>query len=167
MAIIKIILFFWFLFTSFFAFAGQNRHQDILNQLHLPQGFTLSVFADNLPNARSLALGDNGVVYVGTGTEGAVYAVQDSNGDGVADLRYVIAKDLYMPNGVAYKNNALYVAEVNRIIRFDQISQHLANPLKPAVVYDQFPSEQHHGWKYLRFGPDNRLYTSVGAPCNI
>ena len=167
MAIIKIILFFWFLFTSFFAFAGQNRHQDILNQLHLPQGFTLSVFADNLPNARSLALGDNGVVYVGTGTEGAVYAVQDSNGDGVADLRYVIAKDLYMPNGVAYKNNALYVAEVNRIIRFDQISQHLANPPKPVVVYDQFPSEQHHGWKYLRFGPDNRLYTSVGAPCNI
>jgi glucose/arabinose dehydrogenase len=146
-----------------FAFTQQN----ILKQLHVPQGFIVSIFADNLPNARSLALGDNGVVFVGTGTEGKVYAVQDSNNDGVADKRYVIASGLYLPNGVAYRNDSLYVAEVNRIIRFDHIAQQLANPPKPSTVYDQFPSEQHHGWKYLRIGPDNKLYTSVGAPCNI
>lgn len=164
---IKTILFALFLTNPCLAFALQNTHQDIIKQLHAPAGFTLSIFADNLPNARSLALGDNGVVFVGTGSEGAVYAVQDSNNDGVADKRYVIASHLYMPNGVAYKDGSLYVAEINRIIRFDHITQQLANPPKPAVVYDQFPSEQHHGSKYLRFGPDHKLYTSVGAPCNI
>jgi glucose/arabinose dehydrogenase len=167
MPIIKILVFAYFLIKPCFAFALQNSHQDIIKQLHIPSGFSLSVFADNLPNARSLALGDNGTVFVGTGTKGAVYAVQDSNGDGVADRRFVIANGLYMPNGVAYKDNSLYVAEVNRIIRFDHITQLLATPPKPIIVYDQFPSEQHHGWKYLRFGPDNKLYTSVGAPCNV
>ncbi|MDO9049788.1 MAG: PQQ-dependent sugar dehydrogenase [Methylobacter sp.] len=167
MNIIKVILFALFLINPCLTYALQESHQDILKQLHVPAGFTLSIFADNLPNARSLALGDNGVVFVGTGSEGAIYAVQDSNNDGVADQRYVIASHLYMPNGVAYKDGSLYVAEVNRIIRFDRITEQLANPPKPAVVYDQFPSEQHHGWKYLRFGPDNKLYTTVGAPCNI
>ncbi|MDI1278094.1 sorbosone dehydrogenase family protein [Methylobacter sp.] len=164
---IKTILLALFLINPSLAFALQNSHQNIIKQLHVPAGFTLSIFADNLPNARSLALGDNGTVFVGTGSEGAVYAVQDSNSDGVADKSYVIASHLYMPNGVAYRDDSLYVAEVNRIIRFDRITQQLANPPKPVVVYDQFPSEQHHGWKYLRFGPDNKLYTSVGAPCNI
>jgi glucose/arabinose dehydrogenase len=167
MSIIKVIFFAWFLISPCLAFAEPNSHQDILKQLRVPQDFTLSIFAENLSNARSLALGDNGVVFVGTGSEGTVYAVQDNNNDGVADKRYVIASRLYMPNGVAYKNDSLYVAEVNRIIRFDHIAQQLANPPKPIVVYDQFPSDQHHGWKYLRFGPDNKLYTTVGAPCNI
>ncbi len=167
MPIIKVILLALFLINPCLAFALQNSHQNIIKQLHVPAGFTLSIFADNLPNARSLALGDNGVVFVGTRSAGTVYAVQDSNSDGVADKRYVIANGLYMPNGVAYKNDTLYVAEVNRIIQFDRITQQLANPPKPVVVYDQFPSEQHHGWKYLRFGPDNKLYTAVGAPCNI
>ncbi|WP_027150288.1 PQQ-dependent sugar dehydrogenase [Methylobacter tundripaludum] len=164
---IKTILLALFLINPCLAFALQNSHQNIIKQLHVPAGFTLSIFADNLPNARSLALGDNGTVFVGTGSEGAVYAVQDSNSDGIADKSYVIASHLYMPNGVAYRDDSLYVAEVNRIIRFGRITQQLTNPPKPVVVYDQFPSEQHHGWKYLRFGPDNKLYTSVGAPCNI
>lgn len=167
MPIIKVILSALFLINPCFTFAQQSSHQGLLKQLQVPAGFTLSVFADNLPNARSLALGDNGVVFIGTGSGDAVYAVQDSNNDGVADKRYVIASHLYMPNGVAYRDGSLYVAEVNRIIRFDHITQQLANPPKSVVVYDQFPSEQHHGWKYLRFGPDNKLYTSVGAPCNI
>lgn len=167
MHIMKSTLLALFVINPCLAFAQQSSHQDILKQLHLPPDFTLSIFADNLPNARSLTLGDNGMVFVGTGSEGSVYAVQDSNNDGVADKRYVIANHLYMPNGVAYKDDSLYVAEVNRIIRFDHIMQHLVNPPEPVVIYDQFPSEEHHGWKYLRFGPDNKLYTSVGAPCNI
>jgi glucose/arabinose dehydrogenase len=61
----------------------------------------------------------------------------------------------------------LFVAELNRIIRFDNIDQQLDNPPNAAVIYDQFPSKQRHGWKYLRFGPDDKLYTAVGAPCNI
>jgi len=167
MHIIKIIVFTLFLINPCLALALQESHQDILKQLHVPSGFTLSIFADNLPNARSLALGDNGVVFVGTGAGDSVYAIQDSNNDGVADKQYIVANHLYMPNGVAYKNGSLYAAEINRIIRFDRITQQLANPPKPVVIYDQFPSNQHHGWKYLRFGPDNKLYTAVGAPCNI
>lgn len=163
----KITLLPLLLLNTCLAVAESGGHQDVLKQLHLPDGFTISVYADNLPNARSLALGDNGVVFVGTGAKGNVYAVQDSNNDGMAEQRHIIASNLNMPNGVAYKDGSLYVAEINRIIRFDHITQQLANLPKPVVVYDQFPSDKHHGWKYLRFGPDNKLYTAVGAPCNI
>lgn len=163
----KIILITLFVFITGLGFAQAGSHQDLLKNLHVPDGFKLSVFADNLPNARSLALGDNGIVYVGTGTSGTVYAVEDSNHDGVADENHTITTNLYMPNGVAYKDGDLYVAEVNRIIRFDGITQALNKPPKPVVVYGQFPSDKHHGWKYLRFGPDGKLYTAIGAPCNI
>ena len=137
-----------------------------LKQIKLPPGFESSLFAADVPAARSMALADNGVVFVGS-REGTVYAVQDTNADGKADKRYPIINGLYLPNGVAYKDGTLYVAEVNRIIRFDNIIERLANPPEPIVVYDKFPKKRHHGWKYLRFGPDNRLYTAVGAPCNI
>ena len=163
----KTTLFSMLLLNTCIALAASGTHQNVLKQLHLPKGFTISVYADNVPNARSLALGDDGVVYVGTGKAGKVYAVQDTNKDGVADKRYVIANELNMPIGVAYKDGALYVGEISRIIRFDHIARQLTNPPKPVVVYDQFPNEKHHGWKYLRFGPDNKLYTAVGAPCNI
>ena len=147
--------------------AQPNNAQDVLKHLSLPAGFSISIYADKLPNARSMVLGDDGVVFVGTAKEGKVYAVVDANHDGVADKSYVIAENLYMPNGVAYKNGALYVAAVNRLLRFDAITQHLDNPPAPVVVTDKFPDDKHHGWKYLRFGSDNKLYTAVGAPCNI
>lgn len=162
----KTKLIFLLLFNTGLAFAQPAKHQDLLKNLHAPDGFIISIYADNVPNARSLALGDNGIVFVGTGA-GTVYAVEDSNHDGVTDKHYTIATDLNMPNGVAYKDGALYVAEINRIIRFDGITQSLNKPPKPAVVYDKLPSEKHHGWKYLRFGPDGKLYTAIGAPCNI
>lgn len=146
---------------------AEDNHLSVLRHLHLPAGFNVSIFADNLPGARSLALGDNGVVYVGTGKEGKLHAVQDADGNGVAEAWHLIDSDLYMPNGVAYQNGTLYVAAVNRILRYDAIGQHLANPPEPVVVFDQFPTDKHHGWKYLRFGPDGKLYTAVGAPCNI
>lgn len=149
------------------AVSAADDHQDVLAKLHVPAGFSVSVYADGLPNARSLALGDQGVIYVGTGREGKVYAVADRNGDGKAEPHQLIASDLTMPNGVAYKDGALYVAAINRILRYDAITTHLDHPPAPVVVYDQFPSDKHHGWKYLRFGPDGKLYTAVGAPCNI
>jgi glucose/arabinose dehydrogenase len=167
MYFIKIALLPLLLLTLPLACAKSGNHQDVLKQLHLPDGFKISIYADNVPNARSLVLSDDGVVFAGTFSEGKVYALKDSNNDGVAEQQYLIASGLNAPNGVAYKDGSLYVAEVNRIIRFDHINQQLANPPKPVVVYDQFPSDRHHGWKYLRFGPDNKLYTAVGAPCNI
>ncbi len=155
------------LFNTGYGFAQSGSLQELIKNLHAPEGFTITVFAENLPNARSLALGDKGIVFVGTGADGNVYAVEDSNNDGVGDKNYTLATGLFMPNGVAYKDGVLYVAEVNRIIRFDGIAQSLAKPPKPVVVYDRLPSDKHHGWKYLRFGPDGKLYTAIGAPCNI
>lgn len=165
MNFIKIILVSYLLFNIAGLNAQPQAHDDLINNLRYPAGFKLSVYADNLPNARSMALGDNNIVYIGTGLEGKVYAVQDTDHDGKADTTYAL-ENLYMPNGVAYKDGALYVAEINRILRFDNITANLAKPSKPAVVYDQFPSDKHHGWKYIRFGPDGKLYTAVGAPCN-
>jgi len=149
--------------TSF----ARSSPGDVIKQLHIPAGFTLSVYAEQLPNARSLALGDNGIVFVGTGREGKVYAIQQPGADGRPQPHQLIASGLNMPNGVAYKDGALYVADINRILRYDAITGHLTNPPPPSVIYDQFPSDRRHGWKYLRFGPDNKLYTAVGAPCNI
>lgn len=165
--ITQALLLYLLIFNTALVFAQRPSHQDLLKNLHIPAGFKLSVFADNLPNARSLTLGDNGVVFVGTGASGQVYALEDANKDGFAEKHYTIASDLYMPNGVAYKDGALYVAEINRITRFDQIIKALTKPPKPVVIYDQLPSAKHHGWKYLHFGPDGKLYSAIGAPCNI
>lgn len=138
-----------------------------LHKLQLPAGFTISVFAENVKNARALCYSPKGTLFVGSINEGNVYALRDTDGNGVADQRFVIAKGLHMPNGVAFRNGSLYVAEVSRIWRYDQIEANLANPPKPVLVYDQYPTDDHHGWKYIAFGPDGKLYVPVGAPCNI
>ncbi len=163
----KLSLFFATCLTVGTALAAASDTASVLAQLELPPGFVISIYADNLPNARSLALGDDGVVYVSTRQAGKIYALQDSNNDGKVDKTYTLATNLYLPNGIAYKAGALYVAQPHRIIRFDQIGKHLNSPPKPSVIFDQLPADKHHGWKYLRFGPDNKLYSAVGAPCNI
>jgi glucose/arabinose dehydrogenase len=138
-----------------------------LAKISLPDGFQISYFAQNVVNARSMALGPDGTLYVGSRDKGNVYALPDRNKDGKADEVITIASGLNMPNGVALRNGALYVAEISRITRYDNIAQNLKNPPAPAVVYDKFPTEEHHGWKYIAFGPDDKLYVPVGAPCNI
>ncbi len=138
-----------------------------LGKIKLPPGFKIEVFADNVPDARSLALSPSGVLFVSTRSAGNVFAVIDTNRDFNADRVYTLASDLYMPNGIALRDGALYVAEVNRVLRFDSIETRLANPPTPVVVNDGFPSEAHHGWKFIRFGPDGKLYVPVGAPCNV
>ncbi|MFN7119221.1 MAG: PQQ-dependent sugar dehydrogenase [Saprospiraceae bacterium] len=138
-----------------------------LDRIKLPQGFKITTYAENVANARSLDLSPNGTLFVGTRDEGNVYALRDTNGDLRADQKFVLATGLNMPNGVAFRDGSLYVAEVSRIIRFDNIEANLANPPKPVVVYDKYPTETHHGWKFIDFGPDGKLYVPVGAPCNI
>jgi glucose/arabinose dehydrogenase len=137
-----------------------------LDELRLPPGFAIQVYRDRLPNARSLALGEHGTLFVGT-RRSEVYAVERGTGADRGGAVHVIAQGLYMPNGVAFRDGALYVAEVNRILRYDGIETRVANPPAPAVVTAAFPGEQHHGWKYIAFGPDGWLYVPVGAPCNI
>ena len=137
-----------------------------LDKLKLLEGFSIDVWAAEVPNARSMAVSESGIVFVGNRQENNVYALVDENGDGKADSKYVLANDLRMPNGVAVKDGDLYVAEVSRILRFKDIENNLTKP-SYEVVYDGYPDEAHHGWKFIAFGPDGMLYIPVGAPCNI
>ncbi len=137
-----------------------------LETIIMPEGFEIEIYAE-VDNARSLCLSPSGTLFVSNRGGNKVYAVRDLNGDGKGDSVYVIDKGLRMPNGVAFKDGDLYVAEVSRILRYKNIEANLHNPPKPEVVYDQYPSDRHHGWKYIAFGPDGMLYVPVGAPCNI
>jgi len=138
-----------------------------LDLITLPPGFTIQLFAENVENARQLALGDRGTVFAGSRKAGLVHAVVDNDGDLFADGIYVIDRNLEMPSGLEFRFGSLYVGALNRILRYDDIESLLDNPPKPVVVTDAFPDKTHHGWKYLRFGPDSMLYVPVGAPCNI
>ena len=137
-----------------------------LDRITVPPGFRVATFTSAVPGARSLTLGANGTVFVGT-QAGSVYAVVDREHDGRADQVFTIAKGLDMPNGVAFRQGALYVAEVSRVQRYDAIEDHLAAPPAPVTVIDGLPREHHHGWKFIAFGPDDLLYVPVGAPCNV
>lgn len=147
--------------------AAGGRAQIPLEQVKLPAGFNIDLYASNVPNARSMALSPEGTLFVGTRKAGKVYAVLDRNGDFRADAVVTLAKELRMPNGVAFKNGALYVAEVSRVLRYDNIEQQLDSPPEPVIVNNRFPADKHHGWKYIAIGPDGMLYVPVGAPCNI
>ncbi|KQZ79261.1 sorbosone dehydrogenase [Rhodanobacter sp. Root561] len=138
-----------------------------LDRLVLPKGFHVALYADQVPNAREMAVGANGTVFVGSTGAGKVYALTDRDGDGVADQVRVIASGLQLPMGVAFHDGDLYVSAVSRIVVLRDIEQHLDAPPKPELVTDKLPTETHHGGKFLAFGPDGKLYVPIGAPCNI
>jgi glucose/arabinose dehydrogenase len=147
------------------AYSYQNKDID-LKKIRLPAGFEISVYA-NVPNARSMTLSPSGVVFVGTRSDGRIFAVKDSNKDGKGDIVYELDRNLTMPNGVAFRNGDLYVAEVSRILKYQNIEKSLLSPPEPIIIYNGYPTERHHGWKYIAFGPDGNLYVPVGAPCNV
>lgn len=136
-----------------------------IEEIRLPPGFQIAVFADDVPNARAMVLGDQGTLFVGSRHAGKVYAIKVRDNKAVETL--TIASGLDMPVGVAFRAGALYVSDVSRILRFDNIEASLTAPPPPVVVSDRFPTETHHGWKFIAFGPDGMLYVPVGAPCNI
>jgi glucose/arabinose dehydrogenase len=138
-----------------------------LAKIKLPDGFRIDYYAKNVENARSMALSPSGVLFVGTRSNDEVFAIVDKDKDGKADETITIASGLKSPNGVALKDGDLYVAEINRIIKFPKIEKNMRNNPKYEVVYDKYPSDTHHGWKYIAFGPDGKLYVPVGAPCNV
>ncbi len=138
-----------------------------LARLNLPEGFQIQVFAEGIDGARSMAMGDDGTLFVGTRNENKVYALRDEDGDFWAEKVFEVDTDLEQPNGVAFRDGSLYVAAVSRLYRYDNIEEQLANPPEPVLIYEDYPTEFHHGWKYIAFGPDNKLYVPVGAPCNI
>lgn len=137
-----------------------------LDKIKMPAGFSISVYAE-VPGARSMVMSPSGTLFVGTQRSGFVYAVKDTDGDHKADKRWTIASGMNNPNGVAIKNGNLYVAEISKVTRFRDIENKLADPGKGEAIYDKFPTEWPHGWKYIAFGPDGKLYVPVGAPFNI
>jgi len=142
-----------------------------LDKLKLPPGFRIELVA-RVPNARAMAWGATSVrgstLFVGSMQEGKVYALSlPAAGSKDKVVVHQIASGLTLPVGVAYRDGALFVSAVNTVLRFDDIDRQLADPPAPRVVRDTFPSDTHHGWKYIAFGPDGYLYIPVGAPCNV
>jgi glucose/arabinose dehydrogenase len=136
-----------------------------VDSIHLPPGFKVELWAHGMPGARMMARGDKGTIFVGTRHIGRVYAVTDT---GNARTHRIITEGHTQPNGVAFRDGSLYVAAINKVMRFDNIEDNLDNVPAPADLTKDFglPSEGHHGWKFLAFGPDGKLYVPVGAPCN-
>jgi glucose/arabinose dehydrogenase len=134
-------------------------------RLKVPPGFKVETFASDILDARMMREGDKGTLFVSSlFVANKVYAVT-----GPAGRREVkvVLDDTPLPNGVEFRDGALYVATPKQILRLDGVEDRLDSPPKPVVVYDRFPSASQHGWKVLRFGPDGKLYVPVGAPCNI
>jgi glucose/arabinose dehydrogenase len=149
---------------------GEGGNADKLALLKLPAGFHVEVFAKGVEGARSMALAPDGTLFVGT-RGNKLYAVVDTNKDNAADKVIQLSTSLRTPNGVAFRDGSLFVGELNRIVRFDNVLDAVkagaGSGLTPKVVLDGLPSETMHGWKYIAFGPDGYLYYQIGAPCNI
>jgi len=136
-----------------------------LDQIRLPPGFRIEVVSHAVRGARGMTLSPAGTLFVGSLGEGKVYALPDP-------LRaqpkvHIVATGLAMPVGLAFRDGSLFASSTSRIVRLDDIEARLDNPPRPVVVSDRFPTETHHGWKFIAFGPDGYLYVPVGAPCNI
>lgn len=153
--------------TDNIEFDMDEANPNQLDGLKLPPGFKIEVYAEDIPDARSMALSEKGTLFVGNRKKDKVYALRDTDGDFKIDQKFIIASGLTMPNGIAIKDGNLYVAAVSKLLRYDNIEANLDNPPEPVVIYDDYPKDKHHGWKYIAFGPDGKLYVPVGAPCNI
>ena len=141
-----------------------------LDLIKMAPGFKIELFASGVTKARQMALGSKGTVFVGSRDKPAgdtVYAVVDRNGDHRADQVIPIAKGLNEPSGVAFRDGTLYIGEIHRVVKFDNIESKLQSPGEPVVVNDTLPQDRHHGQKFIAFGPDGLLYVPVGGPCNV
>jgi glucose/arabinose dehydrogenase len=139
---------------------------DVESDLTLPDGFVIEALSFDVPNARQMALTDKGTLLVGTRRAGRVYAVPNALTDAKPEV-ITLLNGLDMPSGLTVHQGDLYVGALNKILKIADIDNHLAvNPAYQTIT-DALPDKTHHGWKYLKFGPDNQLYVPIGAPCNI
>ena len=142
--------------------------QNSLSSIKMPEGFEIDIYAEEITNARSMTISPSGTIFVGNRRNDNVFAIRDDDGDNKAEKKWLITDKLKnMPNGVAYYKGDLFVAEVNKLWVFRNIEDNLDNPGDPILIYDDYPKDKHHGWKFISFGPDGKLYVPVGAPCNI
>lgn len=153
----------WLLYFSCLLVFPAHAEVD-LGDIRLPAGFSIEFYAE-VPNARSLVLGNNGVVFASNRRADSIYAVDP--GPGGRNRVIEIDDDLSTPNGIAYRDGDLYVAEISRVLVYRGIDDRLNDPPEPEVLDIELPSRGHHGWRYIDFGPDGKLYISIGAPCNV
>jgi len=138
---------------------------DKLPKLKAPAGFKVEVYQSGVLDARGLRRGDKGTIFVSSlFVAGKIYAITEK--DGKREVKTILS-GLELPSGIEFRKGALYVATPKQITRYDNIEDNLDKPPQPVVVYDKLPGDIPHGWKFLRFGPDDKLYVPVGAPCNI
>ena len=138
-----------------------------LELINLPPGFNISVYAEGVENARQMVRGDKGTLFAGSRRAGKLWAMSDLDGDQQADQVHLIDSGLTQPSGLEFRDGSLFVADIERVLRYDDIESRLDDPPEPVLVSDDLPDKKSHGWKYLRFGPDGKLYIPVGLPCNI
>ncbi len=143
--------------------ASADKVAVVPGKLTLAKGFKIDVYVTGITNARSMRVGDKGTIFVGSRLQDKVYAVVDKGGK--PEVK-VIASGLYRPNGVAFKDGTLYIAELSKISKIEKIEDNLDNPPKPVVIYDDLPKDEAHGWKFIAIGPDSKLYLEVGQPGN-
>ena len=143
--------------------AAADKLPGVIEKLTVAKGFKLEVYASGIADARSLRVGDKGTVFVGSRLLDKVSAIVDNGGK--REVK-VIASGLYRPNGLAFKDGTLYIAELSKISKIEKIEDNLDNPPKPAVIYDNLPKDEANGCKFIGIGPDNKLYIPVGQPCN-
>ena len=143
---------------------GRAAKELPVDKLKVPAGFKVEVWAEGVPEARSLAVGDKGTVFVGNRINSNVYAIVDKGGK--REVKTLL-KGLASPNGVLFSKGTLFVAEKNRITRYDGIEANLDNPPAPKVVIDGLPEQAGHFWKVMAMGPDGKIYFNIGSPGNI
>ncbi len=147
--------------------APASGNQELrLDLIQLPPGFQINVYARGVSGARSMTRGSEGTLFVGSRGDGAVYAVLDRDGDQQAEEVLTLVTELNTPNGVAFRDGDLYVAETHRVWRYRDIESHLRSPPQPELILDNLPKDRRHSWRFIAFGPDGWLYVPVGAPCN-
>ena len=169
----------WFIKTCMVAWLGMglgsmlmgqapaSRNQELrLDLIQLPPGFQINVYARGVSGARSMTRGSEGTLFVGSRGDGAVYAVLDRDGDQQAEEVLTLVTELNTPNGVAFRDGDLYVAETHRVWCYRDIESHLRSPPQPELILDNLPKDRRHSWRFIAFGPDGWLYVPVGAPCN-
>lgn len=139
-----------------------------LENLAMPDGFNIQVFVQDVENIRAITKSESrSIYYAGSRGEGKVYALIDENEDYVIDQTITLFSDLSLPTGITWHQGDLYFSEINRVLKVSNIDDVINQNPQFEVINDSFPTEEHHGWKYLKFGPDGKLYVPVGAPCNI
>ncbi len=147
------------IFTSLSSLS-QNSEID-LNKIRLPENYHIEVYVSGIENPRALDFAEDSTLFAGSRRAGYVYAI-------TTDKKVIIIDSgLHMPAGVDYHNGDLYVSAVSRILKYPDIINHLDDPPGPVVINDRLPREEWHGWKFIKIGPDNKLYVPVGAACNV